>query len=81
MIHPNPFADQVQIQFNVYKSEEVNLEVWNTNGELMLKKNLGLISEGLNHAQFDGSKLPSGFYVVKLKGKNSSISESVVKIN
>lgn len=81
MIHPNPFADQVQIQFNVYKSEEVSLEVWNTNGQLMLKKNLGLISEGLNHAQFDGSKLPSGFYVVRLKGKTSSISESVVKIN
>lgn len=81
MIHPNPFFNEVMIQFNVYKSEEVNLEVWNTSGQLMFKKNLGPISEGLNHAQFDGSKLPPGFYVVRLKGKTSSISESVVKIN
>ncbi len=81
MVHPNPFFNEVMIQFNVYKSEEVNLEVWNTNGQLMLRKNLGLISEGLNHAQFDGTKLPSGFYAIKLKGKDSSISESLVKIN
>lgn len=81
MVHPNPFYDELMIQFNVYRSEEVNLEVWNTNGELMLRKNLGLISVGLNHAEFDGSKLPSGFYFIKLKGKSSAISESVIKIN
>jgi alkaline phosphatase D len=81
MVHPNPFFNELMIQFNTYKSEEVTLEVWSTNGVLMLKQNLGLVSEGLNHAQFDGSKFPSGFYFIKLKGKSSSVSESVIKIN
>jgi alkaline phosphatase D len=81
MIYPNPFSSQVSVQFNVYKSEDVTLEVYNAAGALMLKNNLGLVTQGLNHAQFDGSTLPSGYYLIKLKGSKSSISQNLIKIN
>ncbi len=81
MIYPNPFSNEVSVQFNLYKSDNVTLEVYNTAGAQILKSNLGRIETGLNHVQFDGSKLPSGYYVIKLSGAKSAISRNVIKIN
>lgn len=81
MTYPNPFSGQVAVQFNVYKSDNITFEVYNTMGALILKDNLGYVEAGLNHIQFDGSKLPSGYYTIKLKGSKSDISRSVIKVN
>lgn len=80
MAYPNPFSNQVFIQFNVFKSEAVTLEVYNATGALVLKDNLGTIAQGLNHIQFDGSTLPAGYYQVKLKGSKAAVSSSMIKI-
>lgn len=80
-IRPNPFYDEVLIQFNCLKTEKITLEVWSADGKLMLKENLGTVDAGLRFAKFDGSKFPSGFYLVKLNGQNSSKGETVIKIN
>lgn len=80
-VQPNPFFEEVIIQFNSVVPEETSLEVYNAEGKMMLRKNLGLTNQGLNHAVFNGNNFPSGFYVVKLKGKNASVSERMIKIN
>jgi hypothetical protein len=80
-VQPNPFYNEVLIQFNSQKPEEVTLEVYSATGKLMMKKNLGLTEQGLNYAIFNGSDFPSGFYTVKLKGKSQSVGKAVIKVN
>ncbi|HLP50626.1 MAG TPA: alkaline phosphatase D family protein [Chitinophagales bacterium] len=81
MIHPNPFYDQVIVQFNAAKAEDITLEVLNANGQVVLKSNLGKADVGLNHATFNGSNFASGFYTIRLSGKKNTKSERVIKIN
>lgn len=81
MVHPNPFFDDLMIQFNTGKAEEIRLEVFSTTGALMFSKNLGFSKPGINYAKFNAQEFPSGFYVVRLSGANAVKSESVVKIN
>src|ERR1043165_1203873 len=81
MVQPNPLNDRVLIQYNVFKSEDITLEVWNALGQKLISEKLGRVDAGLNHADFDGSKLSSGYYIIKLKGNNSSVSQRVIKIN
>ena len=80
-VQPNPFYNEVMIQFNSQKPEEVSLEIYSTNGTLMTRQNLGITNAGLNYAIFNGNDFPSGFYIIKLKGKSSSKGETVIKIN
>ena len=80
-IGPNPFYDEVLIQFNTTKPETVNLKVYNANGQVMAEENLGMTSEGLNYATFNGSKFPSGYYTVELTGKSRSVGKAVIKVN
>lgn len=79
--YPNPFMSQVIIQYNTWKPEPVTLQVYNADGKLMLANDLGVSTQGLNHAQFDGSNLPSGFYRVVLRGKSSAKGEAMIKVN
>lgn len=79
--YPNPFMNQVVIQYNTWKPEPITLQVYNADGKLMLTNDLGVSTQGLNHAQFDGSNLPSGFYRVILRGKSSAKGEAMIKVN
>ena len=80
-IHPNPFYDEVVIQFNTSKPEPVMLKVYNSSGQVMTESNLGMTSEGLNYATFNGSKFPSGYYTIELIGKSRSVGKAVIKVN
>ncbi|MES2619903.1 MAG: alkaline phosphatase D family protein [Bacteroidota bacterium] len=80
-IAPNPFFDEVVIQFDVQKAEELTLQVFNSSGKLMTKANLGLSNIGTNYAVFNGSNFPSGYYRVELTGKSRSIGKAVIKVN
>jgi uncharacterized protein (DUF1501 family) len=63
---PNPFRDQLQIQFNSER-ERVRLSVFNTMGselEVVFDRTL---PAGPHTVQFDGSKLPPGTYAVRLQ--------------
>lgn len=80
-IHPNPFISEVLIQYDTYKPEPITLQVQDANGRVVLTHNLGLSMQGTNYAEFDGSGLAKGFYVVTLKGRSGSVGKSVIKID
>jgi alkaline phosphatase D len=79
MIHPNPFYNEVVVQFNLATPDDVTLQVFNAEGKQMLKENFSIAEAGLNHLSFDGSSLPTGNYVIKLSGKKSSTSNYLIK--
>ena len=80
-MYPNPFVSQVIVQYNTWKPEPIMLEVYSADGKLMMENDLGQSEQGLNHAQFDGSTLPKGYYRVVLRGKGNSRSEAMIKVN
>jgi alkaline phosphatase D len=80
-IYPNPFYNQVIIQYNTFVPEPITLEVWGADGKLVLQTNLGVSNKGINYAQFNGSNLPSGFYRVRLIGKSEAHGETMIKFN
>ena len=77
---PNPFYEQVVIQYYTYKAEDMTLTVTDMNGKVWLSSALGKSSKGLNYAHFNGSSLANGLYVVTLRGKSSSISQRLLKV-
>jgi alkaline phosphatase D len=78
---PNPFYDEVVIQFNTVKPEQITLKVYNSAGQVMTERVLGTTNEGLNYTTFNGSNFPSGYYTVELKGKSRSMGRAVIKVN
>ncbi len=80
-IQPNPFMEELQLLFNCFQSEEIELTITNTNGQVVLSKNLGVVKEGISHLKIDGSVLNAGCYNLRLKGNNSNLTKSVIKLN
>lgn len=81
MVHPNPFYDQVIVQFNAEHAEDITLEVLNMNGQVVLSNKLGKCAQGLNHAVFNAGNFAQGFYTIRLSGSQSVKSERVIKVN
>lgn len=65
--YPNPFNPSTLIKFQIAKYGKVNLSVFNPLGEKVTCLFDGEMYPGLFSINFDGSKLPSGIYIVKLE--------------
>ncbi len=73
-VFPNPTQGLLNVNFDGYKSQVVQMNVFNSNGKLVMAKELLKSSNS-----FDISSLPKGVYVVDLKsGLNTSSSKIVV---
>ena len=73
-VFPNPTQGILNVNFDGYKSQLVQMNIFNSNGKLVMAKELLKSSNS-----FDISSLPKGVYVVDLKsGLNTSSSKIVV---
>ena len=70
-IFPNPSSDKALILIDLQKNETVNLDIADVNGRIVqtafTNKNF---SEGKNQIEVETKDLPSGFYLVILRGSN-----------
>jgi hypothetical protein len=75
-ISPNPASNQVSLEVNFVKNEEVNVQLVNNLGVQVISKSFnGNISE-----TFDVSNLSSGVYMILLNGSNFRISRRLVVV-
>lgn len=77
---PNPFFEQVVIQYHTYKPEEVTVTLTDMNGQVIFNQNIGKSNKGINYTHFDGSNLAGGMYIVTIHGKSTSLSQRLIKI-
>jgi len=68
--YPNPFNPTTKIKFDLPKNTEVNLTVFNTNGQEVMQLASGLYKAGTYEASFDAKSLPSGTYFYRLTTKD-----------
>ena len=77
-LYPNPSNDIVNLEFSLDQGENVNVEIYNISGSLVLSKNLGHVSIGVQTVALDVSGLPAGNYVVQAKGENANSTRKLV---
>jgi len=75
--YPNPFNGSVEIAFNLNRSAQVEIGIYNIQGRLMEIRR-GLFSAGDNRMQIDLSAQPSGIYFVNLRAGEASRTEKIV---
>lgn len=64
--YPNPFNPTTNIWYTLQKSDNVNLSVFNSKGELVQNIFDGIKNRGMHSVKFDASELNSGIYFYKL---------------
>ncbi|MDA3885649.1 MAG: T9SS type A sorting domain-containing protein [Candidatus Delongbacteria bacterium] len=65
--YPNPFNNQTTIAYNLKEMSEVNVSIYNSNGQFVQNLVNKKQSKGNYGITFDGSKLNSGVYYYRLK--------------
>ena len=64
-VYPNPAKDQVNINLNMEQSENVEVSVFNTVGQVVLNENFGSMN-GVNTLTLNLGDLTTGIYFVKI---------------
>ncbi|MFI5144784.1 MAG: T9SS type A sorting domain-containing protein, partial [Ignavibacteria bacterium] len=60
--YPNPFNPNTTISFNLPKATNINLSIYDVNGQLVYKLIDGMVSSGFHKVNWDASNYSSGVY-------------------
>lgn len=80
-VYPNPFMEQVVIQFHLMEADDITLVVTDMSGKKVYTSYLGNIQKGLQYAHFDGSHLSRGQYIVTLLGRDKAAGKMILKVD
>ncbi len=72
-LYPNPTRDIVNLSFNISKSENLSLLIYDLKGVLVVNKVLGKLPEGEQLMQISTDDLISGTYIVSLNSSNEIV--------
>jgi hypothetical protein len=77
---PNPFRDQLMLRFELDKPQRVQLQVWNTNGQLVHQRELEAMN-GMNEWTVDGQQLgQAGTYLFRLSANELQYNGRVIRV-
>ncbi len=64
--HPNPFEGSTSIRYSLAQASDVHLEIFDVQGRLVAKEEIGLRPAGEHTASFDGTNWAAGIYLYRL---------------
>lgn len=79
-VYPNPFMEQVVVQFHLMEADDITLQVTDMSGKVVYQSFLGKVQKGLQYAHFNGTNFAKGQYVVSLKGRKKSVGKMILKV-
>ena len=68
ILYPNPTSGAFNVGF-VRKSDDVNVMVYSTNGQLIMSERVGAVMPGMD-CEFNLDGVANGAYIVKVSGEN-----------
>lgn len=68
--YPNPFNPQTTIRFDLDRSMDYSLTVWDVAGRLVQTLDQGRLAAGRYSFQWNADNLNSGVYLIRLKAGN-----------
>jgi aminopeptidase N len=66
-VHPNPFNSLATVNYSLPQPSRVLLRVFDLLGRDVCNTDYGILSTGVHSLAFDGSRLPSGIYLLTLR--------------
>jgi len=76
--YPNPFNPETKISFTLPKVMEVQLEVFDLQGRVVITLARGKFNQGNHHMNFDASDYPSGVYTYRLTTPEFTQARSMI---
>lgn len=80
-IFPNPFTNQLTVEFDLDKAENIQVELFDILGRRVYQENLGKRFSGENQHFINTDNLKKGTYILKLKIGTQEINQKVIKMN
>ena len=77
--YPNPFIDQISVQFNTSTSANLFLKVFDLKGSLVKAIDFGFLQKGLHQKVIDLENLASGAYKIVITNNNDIIEQTIEK--
>lgn len=73
-VFPNPFAEQLSIELNLPESQtQASLEIINAVGQVVEKRSLGTLLQGVQTITLDVKQLPAGLYFLRYRNENGAV--------
>lgn len=76
--YPNPFNPITSIEFDLYEDTEIEVIVYNLEGQEISVLQKGFLAKGIYKFDFDASDLPSGVYLYKVSSPVFSQSKKML---
>jgi hypothetical protein len=77
-VSPNPFNATAAISYHLSTDSQISLQMYDLSGRLVATLATGWQEAGSHQAVFDGSRLASGIYLVKLTAGSATFTQKVV---
>lgn len=77
-VSPNPAKDMIRIEFSLNKAENIQLEMTDVTGRVVLTDNFGTVNSGSAVKNVSVSKLSPGVYIYNLKSVQGNKSGKLV---
>lgn len=76
--YPNPFSDITTVQYSIESSGHVQLDLFSVQGSRVATLLSAEMEKGVHSLQFDGSKLASGLYFLRLTANGISRGRAII---
>jgi hypothetical protein len=76
-LYPNPAIENLTVSFNIESEKEVELQLTNSLGQQVWKKDLGKVNSGSHQYAVDVRNLSAGVYQLRIKTNDGSFSKKV----
>ena len=78
-LYPNPVQSEATVSFNVTENTNVNIQVFDLTGRMVMSQNMGRFIEGTHEVRINTESLSTGSYILRLnQGGNSSCVKFMV---
>jgi len=77
--NPNPFDEEIIIQYYLYEKADVKLKLTDLNGKIILENSFQA-SAGLKYGKLKGQGIPSGSYILFLQCGSEIYKKKIVKL-
>ena len=78
--YPNPFVDQFVVQLNIFQKEEVNFQLTDLSGKIVVSEELGQIPQGLHYLEVNVPDVASGLYLFTLRSNETVVTRRMNKL-
>ncbi len=77
-VFPNPAADQITIEYDITRSSDITIGVYDVNGRLIQNLFSGTRAGGIHQMQVDVSTIPSGTYIINMYSQYGKLEETLI---